>query len=442
MGQDFSLSYEDALKYIESTLMFGSKPTLDRISRLLSFLGDPQKSLKFIHIAGTNGKGSTATACAAVLKEAGYKTGLFTSPYIIEFRERMKINGIMISKTDLTKEVEKIIPLVEKASDEGLKPNEFEIVTAIAFDYFKSKGCDIVVLEVGLGGRCDSTNVIESPIVSVITSISLDHTKILGDTIAEIASEKCGIIKSGGVTVTSPNQEIDALEIMMRTCAQKNNRLVIPNINAVKILKSAFDGTDINYGGLDIHIPLPGKHQILNFITAVEALKICKTKGFNISDEAIIKGFSKVTFPARLEIMSKKPLIIVDGAHNPGGIKTLCNYIETYFKEPPVIILGMLKDKDYETSIAAVSKLAKVVVTLTPDNVRALEAEKSAEVAQKYCESVFAFETYDDALIKAIKLCDNAPIIICGSLFVAAKMRETIIKYKENQKQIEEFKKL
>lgn len=429
MTHDASLSYEDALSYIESTLMFGLKPSLARISRLLSLLGNPEKSLKFIHIAGTNGKGSTANACASVLKEAGYKTGLFTSPYIIDFRERMIIDGVMISKTDLTREVEKIMPLVKKVTDEGLKPNEFEVITALAFDFFKNQGCDIVVLEVGLGGSFDATNIIEKPLVSVITSISLDHTKILGDTVSEIASEKCGIIKNGGVTVTAPNQKIDALEVIMKSCAERNNRLIIPNINSVKVLLDDFEGTAIEYGGLNIHIPLPGKHQILNFITAVEALKTLNTQGFNLSDAVIEKGLSKVSFPARLEILCREPLMIIDGAHNPGGIETLCSYIKSYLNEPPVIILGMLADKDYETSIAAVAALAKAVVTLKPENARALDEEKSAQIAGKCCKNVYALINYREALIKAIEIRDKAPIIVCGSLFLAAKMRTTVIDY-------------
>lgn len=429
MTNEVSLAYEDALSFIESSLMFGLKPSLERISRLLSLLGNPEKSLRFIHIAGTNGKGSTANACASVLKEAGYKTGLFTSPYIIDFRERIKIDGEMISKTDLALEVERIKPLVKKASDEGLKPNEFEIITALALDYYKNQGCDIVVLEVGLGGRFDATNIIEKPLVSVITSISLDHTKILGDTVSAIAYEKCGIIKNAGVTVTAPNQKNDALEVIMKSCAKRNNRLIIPNANAVKVLEDDFEGSDIEYGRLNIHIPLPGKHQILNFITAVEALKILNSQGFNLNDSVIEKGLSKVSFPARLEILCKEPLIIIDGAHNPGGIETLCSYIKSYLKEPPIIILGMLADKDYETSIADVAALAKAVVTLKPENIRALDEEKSALIAGKYCNSVYALINYREALIKAIEIRGKAPIVICGSLYLTAKMRTTVIDY-------------
>lgn len=430
-----SFSYDDALSYIESTLMFGSKPTLERISRLLSLLGNPEKSLRFIHIAGTNGKGSTANACASVLKEAGYKTGLFTSPYIIDFRERMKINGEMISKSDLTEETEKIIPLVKKATEEGLKPNEFEIVTAIAFDYFKNKCCDIVVLEVGLGGRFDATNIIDKPLVSVITSISLDHTKILGDTVSAIATEKCGIIKDGGVTVCTPNQTTDALEIIIKSCAERNNRLIIPNVNSVKVINDDFEGTNIEYYALNIHIPLPGKHQILNFVTAVEALTVLKTQGFNITNGEMQKGLANVSFPARLEILSHNPLIILDGAHNPEGIETLCSYIKAYLSEPPVVITGMLADKDYETSIAKIASLAKSVITLKPENTRALDAQKSATIASRYCKSVFALDNYREALIKAMKIGDMSPIVICGSLFLASKMRTTVIEY------MSEFKK-
>lgn len=427
------MTYKNALNYIENTYLFGANPSLSRMKKLLDLIGNPQNSLKYVHVAGTNGKGSTSSAVASVLEEAGYKTGLYTSPYITDFRERIKVNGEMIKKSELVKEVEYIIPFVEKAAKDGFKPTEFEIITAIGFDYFKKKGCEIVVLEVGLGGRYDATNVIDNSIVSVITAISYDHTKLLGNTLTEIAGEKSGIIKHNGTCVVSPSQETEALETIMKNCAEQNSMIILPNENAVKIKKESLAGTDIEYGTFSFHIPLPGRHQIRNFLTALEAIKTVKKNGFNISDENIKKGFSKVRFAARLEVLNKSPLVLVDGAHNPSGTAALADAIKRYLTVSPVVIMGMLKDKDYETSVKEIALLSKSFIAVKPESPRALEAEKTAETAKQYCTDSNYENNYLNAFKSALNKSGNGPIVICGSLYLAGKMRKTVKDYFKNK---------
>ncbi|HEX2938290.1 MAG TPA: folylpolyglutamate synthase/dihydrofolate synthase family protein [Ruminiclostridium sp.] len=417
------MTYDAALQYIATTLRFGSKPGLDRIKNLLDLIGNPQDSLKFIHIAGTNGKGSVSKAVSAALTKSGFKTGLFISPYVIEFCERIQINGEYISHEELAEEVETIKPFAEELSEH---PTEFELITALAFDYFKKKKCDIIVLEVGLGGRFDATNIIKNPLASVITSISYDHMDFLGDTLPEIAFEKCGIIKNDGVTVTSPQQKPEVLEVIMKSCAQRNNTLVVPNISSVKIQNEGIDGTDIKYGEIPIHIPLAGRHQILNFLTAFETVKALLRRGINIQDKAIIDGMAEVKFPARMEILNRQPLVLLDGAHNFAGAAALRDSITRFIKEKPVLIIGMLKDKEYEKSISLLAPLAKAVVAVKPESPRALHQNELKDIISKYCKNSAGCENYSGAFKKAIEYSGGAPIVICGSLYLAGSMRKTV----------------
>ncbi len=281
----------------------------------------------------------------------------------------------------------------------------------------------------GLGGRFDATNVIKKPLVSVITSISYDHTDILGDTLAKIAFEKCGIIKEGGVTVTSPGQSVSALEVIMSSCTLRQNRLIIPNLSAVKILKEGLDGTDIEYGGLKLHISLIGRHQIANFITAVEVVKTLREQGINVSDDDISKGMAKVFFTARLEKLHEAPLVLLDGAHNPSGAAVLADAISRYIKEKPVIIMGMLADKDYKTAVATLAPLACAFIAVKPDNPRALEARILAETAASYCGKTSYYEDFEEAFKSAMWLAKGVPVIVCGSLYLAGNMKKIILHY-------------
>jgi dihydrofolate synthase/folylpolyglutamate synthase len=423
------MTYTQALDYIHGTLKFGSKLGFERISSLLQRMGNPQDNLKFVHVAGTNGKGSTCNAIAAVLKAAGYKTGLYTSPYINDFCERMQINNENIPHDVLTEITEQVKAHADIIAQTGEDITEFELVTAIAFEYFKKSDCDVVVLEVGLGGRFDATNIIKTPLVSVITSISLDHTQILGDTIAKIAFEKCGIIKRGGITVTSPEQPVDALEVIMKCCAERGNTLVSPNFNAVKLQYEGIDGSRIEYNNNNIFIPLAGRHQLINFITAFEALNLLrKHNEFHITDAQMINGFASVRFAARMEILHHHPLIILDGAHNPAGAHTLADSIKNDLGgKKLVVIMGMFKDKDYPNCIAQIASLAHTFIAIESNSERALPAELVAAEAEKYCADVTACKDYKKALEQAQNATGkDGVMIICGSLFFAGEMRKLV----------------
>ncbi|HCC00019.1 MAG TPA: bifunctional folylpolyglutamate synthase/dihydrofolate synthase, partial [Ruminococcaceae bacterium] len=342
---------------------------------------------------------------------------------IESFRERIQINGTYISEEDLAKELEPIRQLSDH--DKIEHPTEFELITALAFAYFKHKQCDVIVLEVGLGGRFDATNVIDTPLASVITSISLDHTEILGDTIAKIAYEKCGIIKRNGVTITAPGQHPDALHVIQKTCSNQNNSLFSPELKNVKILSETIEGTTVLYNGQQLRIPLCGRHQICNFLTAFEVLSVVSKNGLPLSLQTAISGMEKVTFPARMECLCKEPLVLVDGAHNPAGISALADSIKRFFPNQPItVIMGILADKDYAICIQQIASLSSHFIALEPQNPRALALDDIRKIAEKYAKHTIACKTYQDALDKAYFLTrKNGAILICGSLYLAGPMR-------------------
>ena len=408
------MTYKQATDYIDSFLLFGSKLGLTRITKLLDDLGNPQDDLKFIHVAGTNGKGSVCCYEANILKNAGYKTGMFISPYIIDFRERFQINGEMISKDELIEIVSQIKAVVDTYPADEI-PTEFEIVTAIGILYFYKHKCDAVVLEVGLGGRLDSTNVIKTPSISVITSISLDHTQYLGDTLSQIAYEKGGIIKQNCPTVIYPIQKGEVFDKIEEICKAKNSSLTIPDKNAVKTVKEDITGDVINCCGIEIKLPLSGNVQKYNALTAITAIK---NSGFTVSDENIKNGIESAYFPARLQLVSKNPKILVDGAHNPDGVKALKKYIETYF-DKPTAILGMMKDKDIDSVVSQIAPLFSKIYTVTVNNPRSISAYELAQKVKQYCDDVTPFESVEPA-IKTAKQ-ENKDFCVCGSLYLSGE---------------------
>ena len=324
------MTYENVLEKIHSLLSFGSRPGLDRILSLLDRMGNPQDKLKYIHVAGTNGKGSTCAMLSSVLVASGYKTGLFISPYITDFRERIQINNEMISKETLANAVEETFPLIEKLQSEGIIITEFEYVNALEFYIHAKENCDIVVLETGMGGLLDCTNVIKPPLCSVITTIGLDHTAILGDTIEKIAAQKCGIIKSGSVAVTSEQAE-NAMIVIEQTAEKLNVPLVKSESVNLNVTSETLEGSDFEYNGRKIHINLAGNHQLENAKTALAAIESVRKRGLlNITDDDISVGFSKAVNPARFELLSKNPVVILDGAHNPNGIEALKNAVRNF----------------------------------------------------------------------------------------------------------------
>ena len=423
------MTYRDAVYKINSLLRFGMKPGLERIQALLDRMGNPQKQLKFVHVAGTNGKGSACALLSSVLREAGYRTGLFTSPYITDFRERFQINGEEIPEETLARILGRLMPMVEEMAERGEVITEFELITALAFQWFYEEKCDVVVLEVGLGGRFDATNVIDTPLAAVIMSISLDHTAILGDTVEQIAFEKCGIVKEGGDVVLYPDQEEGVYGVVAHAVQNHNGRLVLPSPSSVREVSSSIEGTVASYRDEKYQLPFLGAHQLKNAAAAFAALELLKEKGYRISREAMQAGVARAYIPARMEVLGRSPLVILDGAHNPGAARVLAQALEKYLPHRKIIgVMGMLKDKDSRSSLRSLASLFQALITASPKNPRALPAAELADRAREYCSQVFAEEELSKAICLARKLAgEDGAIVICGSLYLAGEIRPLLL---------------
>ena len=405
------MNYDEALSYVHSLLIFGSKPGLERMSEVMEKLQNVQNNLKFIHIAGTNGKGSTATMLSNVYIKAGFKVGLYISPFVTDFRERIQLNGQMISKTDFAR-------VAKRVKDTGVTLTEFEFITAAAFCYFAEKQCDVVILETGLGGRLDATNIIEKPICSVITHISLDHTGVLGDTIEQIAAEKCGIIKNRGLTVTDMNQEPEALNIIKA----HSDSLVVPNKADLKILSADIFGNTFIYKGEKYETTLAGLHQVSNAVSVIETVK----NALPVKTEIIKAAIKETVFPARCEIISENPLVVLDGAHNPDGAAALERVMQSYSGEITAIV-GMMADKDCGEALKITLPHCKNVITVTvKENPRAISAEALASLAKPYCQNCFTASDYGEAIRKAVALSEGNPVFVFGSLYLASAIRNKL----------------
>lgn len=432
-----NMNYQEALDYIHGTYKFGSKLGLDNIRYLLELMDNPQKDLNIIHVAGTNGKGSTSSFLSSILVEEGYKVGLFTSPYLEEFTERIRINNKNIPKKDLGNITEKVKIKVDQMIKEGKShPTEFEIVTAIAFEYFKEKKVDYVVLEVGLGGRLDSTNVIEKPLVSVITPIDMDHRDYLGDTLKEIAYEKAGIIKEKGFVV-SHSQNPEALEVLKEVCCERESKLFIAPINDIDIktyngLETLFD-IDINNKKYEnMVIKLIGKHQANNATVALTTIEVLKQYyGLKISIESIKEGLKKAKWPGRLEVLSRKPYLLIDGAHNPHGAKALREAIKEIFEFDRLIgVIGILGDKDVDGILSEIVPLCDKVIVTKPNNPRALSIDKLASkiVTYKNDNQIIKSESISNAVDISIKISESNDLIVYfGSLYMIGEVRTKLM---------------
>jgi len=417
-------------KYYHSLLRFGMQPGLERISKLLDRLGSPQNTLKFVHVAGTNGKGSVCTFIAGVLSRAGYKTGLYTSPYVIDFRERIRVDGVMIPCGELDGVTLEVSREIESLAAEGVVITEFEAVTAAAFLYYARRKCDVVVLETGLGGRFDATNVITEPVCTCITSVSLDHVKILGGTLEQIAFEKCGIIKPGRPCVTSSDQSYEVLRVIKEQTSDKNSPLIIADTSDVKLLDSGIEGSDVLYKDILIHIPFPGEHQLENAAVALECINVLNSNGFNVSSGDISEGFKSCFIPARCEIISSSPLVILDGCHNDGSTLAFAGLIRKRLKNKKIhALMGMMADKNCEKAIANLVPLFSDVTFVKPSNPRAAEPEKLSELAAKYCADVSTADTVESGADSVCgRLSDGGVLAVCGSLYLASDIREYLIK--------------
>lgn len=425
------MTYEEAMDKIDSRLLFGVKPGLKNITALMRLLGDPQDTLPFVHVAGTNGKGTTCTLTASVLREAGFKVGFYTSPYVLDFRERFQINGEMIPEEELAEEVERIWPFMEEMDEQGQYITEFECITALAFDWFARKKCDIVVLEVGLGGITDATNIIKTPAAAAIASISLDHTAILGDTLEKITAEKAGIIKPGGRLALYPEQAPEVLGQIREACREKGAELFIPDMEKIQVEEASIFGTDFivegRGEGLHLHTPFLGAHQVKNAATALEVVKILRKEGFAISDEALAEGFRRAFIPARMEVLSQRPLCLLDGGHNPGCAKALRAALDSFVPQRKTAIMGIMADKDSVRFLEAVGPAFDRIITITPNWGRALPGEKLAQEARAFCQNVTAAETCGEAIAAAMKdMGRDDALIVCGSFYLASEIREQL----------------
>lgn len=429
------MNYREALDYIHGTKKFGSKLGLDNIRALLGLLENPQQDLKFIHVAGTNGKGSTSSFIANTLIEAGYRVGLFTSPYLEVFNERMRINNTDISDDSLAQITLNVKEKVEVMLSRGMNhPTEFEIVTAIAMEYFKKENVDFVVLEVGLGGRYDSTNVIEDSLASVITTISMDHTDILGDTIGKIAYEKAGIIKDNGLVISYP-QDKEAQEVIIDVAQKKNSELIIVPIEKIEVIETTAFGSRFNFEYkdikmLDLEIGLIGVHQIYNASTALTTILSLKERGcISISDEAIRKGLSNTKWSGRLEVLKRNPTFLIDGAHNIQGIHALKKTLKDVFKYNKLILgVAILADKDVDHMIEELVPIADKIIVTEANIFRAMKAEELAEKIKKYNNNVIIESNIEKAVEESFQIAtENDLIVFSGSLYLIGDVR-TIVK--------------
>lgn len=419
------MTYEEALYFIHSRNRFGSVLGLQRIETLLTHLGNPHHRLSFIHVAGTNGKGSITAFCSGLLRAAGKKTGMYISPFVVDFRERIQINGTYIPKEDLCRWMETIQPVVEKLDTEGQSITEFELITALAFCYFEEEGCDVVCLETGLGGRFDATNIIPPPLCSVIASISLDHTDILGDTTEKIAFEKAGIIKRGSPVILYPLQDERAQGVIQAIAEERGCALLIPNLSTLSGVQVNTGATCFCYEGKDYILSLLGEHQVYNAITALTAVRaVCV-----LSAQQEQQGLQNTVFPARFEKLLSDPPVFLDGAHNPDGAKALAEVL-TKCGLRPIAVVGMLKDKDYPAVLSTVLPLCRKAITVTPNNPRALPAEELKKTAAVYCPAQCA-----DNITQALEMAlherkPDEAIMIFGSLYLAGEIRDQIKKDK------------
>ena len=406
---------------------------LTRMQALLDKLGNPEKDLKCIHIAGTNGKGTLAAMTSSILTHAGYKTGMTISPYVLSFRERFQIDGKMISPrmlASLTARVLDAAAAVEAEGGEG--PVEFEAVTAIAFLWFAREKCDFVVLETGLGGRYDATNVIPSPLVAAITRIGLDHTEILGQTLPEIAAEKAGIIKEGCAVVCYPDQPEEAMGPLLTAAAEAHTSLTVPDPEDLQFLKCRPLENYVDYGGYRVMLPFPGKHQANHAAMAVEiALILWREYGYEIPDDAIEAGLREASMPARIEVLRRHPLLVLDGCHNPDGTAALAATLaEAGYDGNLVGVIGFLKDKNCEKMLENLSPCFDKVFTVAPDSPRAMTAEE-LEQAAKFHMDAEAAGSVSDGIKQAVVWADEnnlAGVVICGSLYLAAEARPILLK--------------
>lgn len=416
------MNYNEAMQYVESVQSYGSVYGLTNMRLLCERLGNPQDKLKFVHIAGTNGKGSVLAYVSTVLQTAGYKVGRYISPTILDYRERFQINGKMISKAAFCKYLEPVQEAAEQMFKEDLiHPTIFEIETAVSFLYFLDKKCDIVILETGLGGMLDATNIIQTPLCAVFASISMDHMAILGKSLTEIATQKAGIIKDFS-PVVSCRQKAEVMQVLEKTAAEHGCPLTVADAEKAKNIKYGIKKQSFSYGRYKkLEISICGQYQIENAILAVEVIETLKQSGFSISEKQLQKGLLQTEWSGRFQVIGEKPLFIVDGAHNEDAALKLAQSIQFYFTNKRIIyIIGMLGDKEYDKVLKLTSSFAEHMITVTPPhNKRAMSAYELAQAARAYHDSITSADSLQEAVELSYLLAGqdkNTVIIAFGSL--------------------------
>ena len=415
----------EAVELIHQEAWTGREPGLSRTIELLGRLGDPHKDLKFIHITGTNGKGSTASMVASVLQESGVKVGLYTSPHLWHFHERFRVNGQLMPDEALGRIAEQVILAARGMSDPA---TEFELMTAVGMVYFKEACCDIVVLEVGLGGRLDSTNVIPAPEVAVITNIGLEHTQELGNTKALIAREKAGIVKQGSsVVLYGQSREVE--EVVEGVCAEVGAELTITKPDTLEILSAGLEGQTFRYAGEGpFHIHMLGDYQSFNATVAIEVIWALRKRGWNISDEALLKGLSNAAWPGRMELAKRNPDLFLDGGHNPQCMEALADSLAKLYPEKKIWFLtGVLADKDYPDMFRHILPLAKGFITITPDSPRAMSAQDLADYLRSFGKETVPCDSTAQALEQAMAIAGEDDVVcVCGSLYTIGEIRHLL----------------
>jgi dihydrofolate synthase/folylpolyglutamate synthase len=413
------MTVQESIEYIERYTWSATKLGLERTQALLSALGDPQKELKFVHVAGSNGKGSTCAMLESILRRAGYRTGLYISPYIQDFCERMQVNGENIPGETLASITDRVRRVADQMEDH---PSQFELVTAIAMVYFRQAGCDLVVLEVGMGGALDSTNVIDAPEVAVITNLGLEHTEYLGHTLGEIAEAKGGIIKPG-CQVVCYDCPSEAMEVIARICAEKQASLHCADFSQITPLGRSLSGQEFVWRDQRLRLPLLGRHQLHNAAVVLETVAALRRRGWHIDEDAVGEGLAQVKWPARFEVLSASPLFILDGGHNPQCAQALADNLTDFFPgEKVTFLMGVLKDKDYGAILDLLSPYAAQVVCLTPDSPRAMAARDLAEEVGKRCGiAATVCESPEEGIRASLSI--GRPVVAFGSLYLAGGVR-------------------
>lgn len=411
------MTLDEALRYIHEVCWKGTIPGLERIQALLDAMGNPERKCKFVHVTGTNGKGSTCAMVASILRKAGYKTGLYTSPYLIRFNERIQINGEQISDADICELTEYVKPFAESIFE---RPTEFEMVTAIGFEYFARHKCDIVVCEVGMGGEFDATNVIPAPEAAVICNIGLDHTEVLGNTLEKIAGAKAGIIKPGCDAVLY-RERLSVEAVFEERCKALNAPLHKADFDSLHLLSHSLEGQVFDWERFHaLRLPLLGEHQLHNAAVALTTARVLQKRGWKITDAQIREGIESVRWPGRFELMRKDPMFIIDGGHNPQCIEALVKNIRDYLPGRELTVLtGVLGDKDFHCMYRDVAQYAKEFITITPANPRALTAEKLADYLRQFGKPVTACDVVADGVRLAIEHAGKDGVVLCyGSLYM------------------------